>query len=293
MEALVDIRDIGSKDFHTRVNRYRKETYLARVASLALIIAYVAFLNVILLMTSLSWQAILSAVLFDTAVLALYLLALFASMKLIFKALGLTHEFEGEKEDLARIREVAEEISLAFGIKPVELLFINEEKLVPNAFSFKRYGRGVIVLNRALWDELNVDELRAVMSHEAAHIYTGDAGNSTLVAPFELMNNYKAIHPEKPRYLLHMFMVIIIFLPLIAVVPCSSAIQNEFPSVNLGFGTLVLGVIFFAIIALSGELLTSIHGKSREYLADALAMQWTMNPGLNRCHRKSPRDDEA
>lgn len=272
------IKEIGSKDFQAQVHRYRRETKLAKAGFFALPVACIALFNVLLFLGSTSLPSILSAIVFDVALAAFYLLMLLGSMRVIGKRLGLSEEFRGKPECLREIGEVVEEMSLATGVKPVKLLFINDGRYIPNAFSFKRKGRGVIVLNRALWDELTTDELRAVVAHELAHVHTGDAGNNTLMMPFEYVNNYQVISPERPGFMTGLLGAGIPLLPFLAFFPFYFIHQDDISIGALWMCSLFAVVILFAVVMISGVLLTSLHARSREFLADALAMQWTLDP---------------
>ncbi len=172
-----------------------------------------------------------------------------------------------------------EEVSLAAGIIPPKLLFIKYEwEGAPIAFCFKEKRKAAIVINRPMWEDLSIRELRAIIAHEIAHVYVGDAGNNTLMMPFEFIMNYEKFRPEKMKAFGGFAWVILLTYALAIISPFYFLNQPDIGTSDLIIASLFVALFYPFAIILPGLMLTSFHSRTREYLADALAMKWTMDP---------------
>tara|TARA_B100001996_G_C18615575_1_gene575591 strand:- start:384 stop:1289 length:906 start_codon:yes stop_codon:yes gene_type:complete len=78
-----------------------------------------------------------------------------------------------ERQDDERLFQIVDEISSIAGIDPPKIAYMQSD--VPNAFATGRNAKNSLVaVTKGLREKLNDDELRAVISHEIAHIINGD-----------------------------------------------------------------------------------------------------------------------
>ncbi len=77
-------------------------------------------------------------------------------------------------------RDAVDDISIATGMPAPEIMLIDED--FRNAISLKGRRGTAIIVTRGLLDDLDDDELRAVMAHEMAHLYNEDARLNTFIA---------------------------------------------------------------------------------------------------------------
>lgn len=137
----------------------------------------------------------------------------------------------------------------------------------------------MLVLNQRIWNELTEEEVLAVISHEAAHMHTGDAAINSLMLPFEYVNNFQQVYKNEENRAFSLIMNLYCWVfPLILGLPVYLSSQDGLVKLSAYLYLMVALSCYFLLVCIDGALLTSIHAKNREYLADALVMQWTMNP---------------
>ncbi len=164
---------------------------------------------------------------------------------------GRVHENEG------RLRNVAEEVAIAAGLTPPRLFILPAEPGI-NAFAagFAPQDAAVVVTAGAL-ERLDRDELQALVAHELAHVAQGDTRLHTLSLA-----------------LLHGFL----FVSLAGAALMGSGFVRRGPRLGLpfllGVGLTVAGAAGAGLAA----FLRAAVGREREFLADALAAQYTRAP---------------
>ena len=118
--------------------------------------------------------------------------------------------------------------------------------------------KAVIVVTRALIDDLDNEELAAVLAHELSHIKHGDI--RLMAAANVLMRALERMHESNPMRFTPVHVVLSIAVP--AMLPLS-----------------VLGGFLAHVALRGGQVVRLIISTSREYIADAEAAQLTKNPG--------------
>lgn len=162
-----------------------------------------------------------------------------------------------EKEQ--QLINVVAELGIASSTPQPDVFVLRREASI-NAFvlGVAREGKGsrrpVIVVTQGALDELDREQLQAMVAHEYAHIANGDLPlNMRLLI---VLGGLMAID-EVGRWLVG-----------------RNPRQNTHPGVIVGYLLRALGSIgvFF------GQLIQSAFSRQREYLADASAVQYTRNP---------------
>jgi Zn-dependent protease with chaperone function len=169
-----------------------------------------------------------------------------------------------------RLRNVVEEMAIASGV-PVPQIFVLEQESGINAFAagFSPADAAVTVTRGAL-DKLTRDELQGVIGHEFSHILNGDMRlNIRLMGLIFGILVLSVIGREVLNY-----------------TPRRSGRDSKDGGaiVMIAFALLIFGAIgvFF------GRLIKASISRSREYLADASAVQFTrQNEGLANALKKA------
>lgn len=122
--------------------------------------------------------------------------------------------------DEARYLRIAEEQCIALGIRQPRFGIIEAPE--PNALSVGEGPvRGLIAVTRGLLDQLDDDELAAVVAHEASHIRNGDtkllAANHALMRTAVILQTHNPLRLEDWRQ-----MILILVLPAILLVILAS-----------------------------------------------------------------------
>ncbi|MEO6339703.1 MAG: M48 family metalloprotease [Caulobacteraceae bacterium] len=166
-----------------------------------------------------------------------------------------------DNDDEPRLCDIVEPLAIGMGLPAPYLAVIESPAL--NAFACGiRQGDAVVVVTRGLLNALDDEELAAVIAHELAHIANGDirlmaAANVCLgMLRRMVMSKAKRAHP----------LMEMVGLPLVLFMA---------PPVFVA----VLMLAFLSQCALrAGHLVRSLIGASREFVADAAAVEATQNP---------------
>jgi Zn-dependent protease with chaperone function len=117
--------------------------------------------------------------------------------------------------------------------------------------------KAVVVVTRGLIDSLNNDELAAVLAHELSHIKNGDI--RLMAAANIFMTRLQVLHKNNPLKFTPIHVVLAFAIPVI--LPLTLA------------GTFIAHIVLRA-----GQVSRLMIASSREYIADAEAVQLTQNP---------------
>jgi Zn-dependent protease with chaperone function len=185
-----------------------------------------------------------------------------SSLRRFFKARDLTKENKASALNEAdrRLLNVVEEMAIA-SVTTVPHVFVLDDDTSINAFAVVQSDkRSTIGVTAGARDNLNRDELQALIAHELGHIANGDAAiNVRLLA---LIQGFRWIYDVS---------VSVIGAPF-----------RIFDSFKLGFFFMFyLAILFgaFFVLGLFGvgiaRLMQAAIARQREYLADASAVQFT------------------
>ncbi|MEI6309353.1 MAG: M48 family metalloprotease [bacterium] len=197
------------------------------------------------------------------------LVGLLSGPSLVLSSMGaqpIRPEQEAEHLELAHI---VEELTIASGLPAPKIYYLPGEKGV-NAFATGlRRDRAFVCVTQGLLDRLDREETQGVVAHELSHIFHRDMLYMTLLSA-------------------------ILGAMVIVQVLAFTGLRGVFSfsdSDNLGgcmaafLFLLVVGVLS-TLFSLVGRLLVLAVSRSREYLADARAVEFTRNPyGLSRALR--------
>ena len=151
-----------------------------------------------------------------------------------------------------QLLDVVEEMATAAGIPTPDVLILKDRDA--NAFSTASSGsNGTVVATWGLVQSLTREELQAVMGHEVAHLRNRDARVMTLVTVLFGSMTFIAAWARRG----------------------SSLSVGKAPSLLLAPVWLLFGLLSLILSRLLGLAVS----RSREYLADASAVELTRNPG--------------
>jgi len=163
-----------------------------------------------------------------------------------------------DASDEPRLCRIVEPLTIAAGIRTPYVGVIETPEL--NAFACgSRQKDAVIVVTRGLIDGLDDDQLASVIAHEVAHIRNGDtrlmAAANICVGTMQFL--FKRRDTESWRIALGLLMTLV--LPVLFVIVLTIGLINQ-----LGFW-----LVYATRLGISS---------SREFIADAAAVQLTQNP---------------
>lgn len=204
----------------------------------------------------------------------------------LIEGFGGTEVYGGADNDRhRRLINVVEEMSIAAGI-PVPRIYVLEQQPGINAFAagYTANDAGVAVTEGAL-QELNRDQLQALVAHEFSHILNGDMRLNVrligivhgMMLPYltgRTIWNFEAGESTVGGMYLQ-------------ALPDSTLRRVGCGSSMLMMGCVMVPFVMFpaAILAFVGRIgaafaegIKSAIGRQREYLADAAAVQFTRNP---------------
>jgi Zn-dependent protease with chaperone function len=185
------------------------------------------------------------------------------------------------------VREAVHDISIASGISLPELAFIEDDHC--NVFSLQTRKRGMIIFTHGLAKTLNRGELRAVVAHEMAHLFNHDSYLNTFIAylrgfthismnpnkgEFSTMSKREVVGETALATLIPAWVIFFIFL----LAKILSEMSTEYPLQRIVLGIPLLVLVNTAILIILGMLMQWVINPTRELLADALALKWTMHP---------------
>ncbi len=220
--------------------------------------------------------------------------ATFSGMRLALWLLGATPVYH---KGFQSVRDEVGNIATASGQPVPELMLIDSSTC--NAMSLKRGERRIVFFTRGLWEELDGDELTAVMAHEMAHLHNGDAALNELILSFSGIfllvrglierfsgsgkgevyeGNYVEALIKATGAILLGFLILA---KLLIVNPVVSGVsKSKFVIVMVAFPFAVVNLLWAVLI---GGVMSRTINPRREMLADELSLKWTMYPeGLAR-----------
>ncbi len=187
------------------------------------------------------------------------------------------------------VRDALDNLVLASGLPAPQLLFIDSS--MRNAFSLRQGERAALFFSHGLADNLDSIELQAVMAHEMAHIASGDADLNAALASLRAFGlgdlqlrarvNSESTWTEiavafLPRLLAWGLLALVIALGVLAFI----SIRDDQAVAGWITVLLVVGVLValnFVSAAIIGGILGRFADAAREYLADQMAVRWTMD----------------
>ncbi len=173
-----------------------------------------------------------------------------------------------------KLKNVVEEVSLAAGLLLPELYVISTDSL--NAMAVGRSPKkSYLVLTSGLINEFSVDELRGVVAHEMAHIKNFDTFYATLLSSmvggativFRIIYNWLGDFWSILATACYFFFFAWLgFFHLVGI--------GDFKSYFVFF----LASLAFWFLGLGGRVVQAVYSQTREFLADAQAVELTRNP---------------
>lgn len=249
---------------HIRNNRIRSRLLLAGL----FVLAYLASFGGILAATGFmglprgvdpfgyAFQTFLSAIPFITAGVALWI---FIGYKANVAMIGAVTGARGlERGAAPRLYEMLENLCISRGMTVPKLMIIDDEAL--NAFaSGVNDKQFTVTVTRGLLDHLNDAEVEAVLAHELTHIRNGDVKLMVVAVVIAgVLSFLSEITFRSVRF---------------------SGSSSRGSSDNKGAGAAILvGLLIMAIAGVLAAVIRFSLSRSREYLADAGAVELTKNP---------------
>jgi Zn-dependent protease with chaperone function len=253
---------------------------IKRRSSIFLLIGWLIFLSIPLVFFILPilstkeegdfWFTVLFVVVF-VLIASLPLITIFCCKKILVGALNATPL---PAIHAGTMDSRVEEISLASGIEPPELKYI-EDKL-SNVYSFRCRKRSMIFITEGLIESLKTDELRAVLAHEMARVRYGYDFKSKIRTTLRAIPTMLRVKLGKRiGSLVYAAIVIVIILILLLLLPWLAFLATEDGTglIIYGFAVLIMPVVWYNLM---NEDDPSIHAEF--YGADDWAVKWTMHP---------------
>lgn len=176
-------------------------------------------------------------------------------------------------EPQQRLVNVMEEMAIASGMPRVKLWIVPDSDL--NAFATGRDPASAsIAVTEGLLETLDRDELQAVLAHEYAHVARYDTRLMTLVAA--MVGAIALVSDGMGRFLWHGGRVTSQAGQSMAGVAGRAAGKRGRGAA--GIVVLVLWLFTLVVAPIVSRLVAMAISRSREYLADATAAQFTRNP---------------
>jgi Zn-dependent protease with chaperone function len=196
---------------------------------------------------------------------------------------------------LLEVQNAVDNIVMASGLTAPELMYIDDDSC--NAFSLKRGGRRMIFFTAGLVEKLEADELTAVIGHEMAHLHNEDAAMNAFILSLSgfsmLLGNLFRQHIRSYRedtfwedistgfktlvmIFLYALLLALLLMPLPLLYNAEVELLPNWLSTVLIFISLILIGLLLALLL--GAVMRKFINPSREMLADALCVKWTMDP---------------
>jgi Zn-dependent protease with chaperone function len=191
-----------------------------------------------------------------------------------------------EEGSYPHMASAAEDIAIASGQKVPRLMLIGDEAI--NAFSMTsiRARCNMVFCTEGMARDLHLDEMRAIMAHELAHLRNGDAEVGSLIMPFNAVFSFRGGPLERlagkyriPAILLVLIIVILFLVPsmfLVVAYTSWSVISSDTLAIILV--GLLLPLISLYLLSIIVSMYWGFTLRKREYLADETALKWTNFP---------------
>ncbi len=261
-------------DFYEEIKRNTYKTVLLGFAFLGIL------LSVGLLLDLFFDTFPLSTVIFTTLAAINLLVAFFVGHKLILRSLQ-ARPLRKDKFEEKQLSNILEELSIANGLSTPPDLYIIENDASVNAFA-TGYStkKGVICVTSGLTNILNREEIQAVLAHELAHLLNRDTTLMTVLT--SLLGTLIMLRVIMGRSLWYS-----------AIFGSPRRYRGSRGGRKGGQAIILYIVVFFLLTILAAilaRLLVLAISRTREYLADATAVQMVRNPaGLASALRKIGR----
>ncbi len=185
------------------------------------------------------------------------------------------------------VKDLVNDLSIATGVPMPEVMYIDED--FANIFSLKEGERRVIIFTHGLLRRLNREELRATIAHEMAHLYNEDTTLNTFIASlrgFSLLWRLlwdrltgKTIQNPLIGAMVERFIAPFIWIALAAIPVIFLVFAKNVSEVyRIIFSLIILIAMNMLLISIISLVLQRLIDPYREFLADELAVEWTMNP---------------
>jgi heat shock protein HtpX len=214
-------------------------------------------------------------------------LALYHNVDIVRRVAGAQPLVEGR---YPRLASAAEDIAIASGQEVPHLMLIEDDAI--NAFSMIsiRARHSVVFCTEGMARDLHLDEMRAIMAHELAHLKNGDAELGSLVLPFSYIPSYLI---KKTSWIIRslvdlskLIAIVVVATLLIFLLTPLAIYMNDHSSSFLAyydvFAIILIGLLLpFISLYLLGALISFFRYfslRNREYLADETALEWTNFP---------------
>ncbi len=185
------------------------------------------------------------------------------------------------------VKDLLNDVSIATGMPMPEVMYVDEN--FANIFSLKQGEKRVIIFTHGLLKRLNREELRAAIAHEMAHLYNEDATLNTFIASLRGFSLFarliwdrltgKTIENPMVGAFIERFVAPLIWIALATITVLFAVFAKNVSEVyRIISSLLILVTLNMLLITIIGLVLQRLIDPYREFLADELAVEWTMNP---------------
>lgn len=243
-------------DFYSQISRNKKMTYVLFLMFF-LLIGFLSFVLSLILDLYMGIGFIFFFSIFGILSIVFAIISYYNSDKIV---LATTGAILVKKENNKQLHNIIEELSLAAGLPKPRIFVINDSAI--NAFATGRDPEhAVVCFTTGALERLNRDQLQGVAAHELAHIKNYDVRTMTLATVLV------GIAVLISDFLLRMFLY--------------GSFNNNSNSKNSGqiaIIAIVVAIILAILTPIIAKMITFAISRSREFSADATAVEFTRNP---------------
>ncbi len=243
-------------DFYSQVSHNKKMTYVLFLMFF-LLIGFLSFILSFILDAYMGIGFIFVFSIFGIISIVFAIVSYYNSDKIVVAFSGAK---EISKNENSMIHNIVEELSLASGMPKPKIFFINDNAI--NAFATGRDPEhAVVCFTKGCLTRLNRDQIQGVAAHELAHIKNYDVRTMTLATVLV------GIAVLLSDFLFRMFLY-----------GSFSGNSNSKNSGQIAAVAIVVAIVLAILTPVIAKMITFAISRSREFSADATAVEFTRNP---------------
>lgn len=240
-------------DFYSQISHNKKMTYVLFLMFF-LLIGFLSFIFSLILDLYMGIGFIFFFSIFGILTIIFSIVSYYNSDKIVIATTG---AIEVKKEQNPRLHNIIEELCLASGLPKPRIFVINDPAI--NAFATGRDpAHGVVCFTTGCLTRLNREQLQGVAAHELAHIRNYDIRTMTVATVLV------GITVLLSDFLIRMF-----------IFGSFNNSSNRDPKIFIV--AVIVAIILAILTPIVAKMITFAISRSREFAADATAVEFTRN----------------
>lgn len=240
-------------DFYSQISHNKKMTYVLFLMFF-LLIGFLSFIFSLILDLYMGVGFIFFFTIFGIFTIVFALASYYNSDKIVVAATGAR---EVKKEENVKLHNIIEELCLASGLPKPRIFIINDASI--NAFATGRDPEhGIVCFTTGCLTRLNREQLQGVAAHELAHIRNYDIRTMTVATVLV------GITVLLSDILIRMFIF-------------GSFRNSDNRDPKIFFIAIIVAIILAILTPIVAKMITFAISRSREFAADATAVEFTRN----------------